>query len=159
VPTVEEVLGLIAEYRAHDILVAVDLKAENVEQDVVRLAEKHGVLDRLLFIGRTISEPGVRARIREASAKANVAVVANTAEEFPRAVSDSTTAWVYVRFLPSAEQVESARRSRKRVFIAGPTVAGNLPANWRHAAGAGVDAVLTDYPLELRTALRGVIQE
>lgn len=154
VPTVEEVLQLIAGYRQHDILVAVDLKAENVERDVVRLAEKHRVLDRLLFIGRTITEPGVRAKLLEASAKARVAVVANTAEEFPRAVSDPTTAWVYVRFLPSREQVESARRSRKRVFIAGPTVAGNLPANWRHAAGVGIDAILTDYPLELRTVIK-----
>ena len=50
-PTVEEVLSLVAEYRQHNILMAVDLKAENVEQDVVRLAEKHKVLHRLLFIG------------------------------------------------------------------------------------------------------------
>jgi len=37
VPTVEEVLELLAEYRQHEILVAVDLKAENVAQNVVRL--------------------------------------------------------------------------------------------------------------------------
>ncbi len=63
VPTVEEVLKLIAEFRRLDVLVAVDLKAENVEQDVVRLAEQHEVLDRLLFIGSTISDPQVRDRI------------------------------------------------------------------------------------------------
>lgn len=67
VPTIEEVLELVAEYRQHDVLIAVDLKAENVAQSVVRLAEKHGVLDRLLFIGGTISDPQVRAEIRAAS--------------------------------------------------------------------------------------------
>ena len=28
------------------------------------------------------------------------------------------------------------------------------PKNWGHAAMAGVDAILTDYPLELRAALQ-----
>ena len=60
VPTVEEVLETDHQYRQHDIVLAVDLKAENVEHDVVRLAEHHEVLDRLLFIGRTISDPQVR---------------------------------------------------------------------------------------------------
>jgi glycerophosphoryl diester phosphodiesterase len=51
VPTIEEVLKLVAEYQQHDVLIAVDLKAEGVEQEVVRLAEKHKVLNKLLFIG------------------------------------------------------------------------------------------------------------
>ena len=39
--TIDEVLELVAECRQHEVLIAVDLKAENVGQDVVRLAEKH----------------------------------------------------------------------------------------------------------------------
>ena len=83
VPTIEEVLKLVAEYQQHDVLIAVDLKAEGVEQEVVRLAEKHKVLHRLLFIGKTISEPDVRDRIKQSSARGHTAVVANNAEEFP----------------------------------------------------------------------------
>ena len=71
VPTIDEVLKLIAEYRQHDVLIAVDLKAANVGEDVVRLAERHKVLDRLLFIGRTISEPELRRNIKEASPEAH----------------------------------------------------------------------------------------
>jgi glycerophosphoryl diester phosphodiesterase len=82
IPTVDEVLGLVAEYRQHDVLIAVDLKAENVGQDVVRLAKQHKVLDRLLFIGRTISEPNVRDEIRSVSTQAHTAAVANNTEEF-----------------------------------------------------------------------------
>jgi glycerophosphoryl diester phosphodiesterase len=154
VPTVEEVFHLIAEYRQHVFLVAVDLKVPNVEKEIVALAEKHNVLHRLLFIGRTISEPTVRTELRKASAKAQVAVVANHAGEFPQAVSDSSADWVYVRFLPSKEQMESAHRAKKRVFMAGPTVSDNLPQNWQPAATVGIDAILTDYPLELRQVLR-----
>jgi len=56
--------------------------------------------------------------------------------------------------LPSKEEVEAVHKKGKRSFIAGSTVSGNLPDNWRKAAGVGMDAVLTDYPLELRTTLR-----
>ena len=154
VQTVEEVLELVAEYRQHEILVAVDLKAEGVEEDVVRLAEKHDVLDRLLFIGRTISDSKVREEIRAASRKAHAAAVANTADEFPAALAAPNANWVYFRYLPPKQQVEAVHRANKRAFIAGPTVAGDLPDNWRQAVEVGIDAILTDYPLELRTTLR-----
>jgi glycerophosphoryl diester phosphodiesterase len=154
VPTVEEVFALVGEYRDHDILVAVDLKAENVEHDVVQLAEKHKVLDRLLFIGRTISETQVRDAIKRASTRARTAAVANNAAELPGALAASNADWVYVRFIPSREQIEAVHRAQKRAFIAGPAVSGNLPDHWRQAARVGMDSILTDYALELRTTLR-----
>lgn len=154
VPTIEEVLKLIAEYRQHDVLIAVDLKAENVGQDVVRLAEKHKILHRLLFIGRTITEPKLRDQIKQASMKAHTAAVANDNEECPKALAEANADWVYFRFLPTEEQIEAVHRARKRSFIAGPTVSGNVPKNWQPAANVGMDAILTDYPLALRTALK-----
>ncbi len=154
VPSVDAVFQLVAEYRERDFLVAVDLKVEDVEKDVVRLAEKHKVLHRLLFIGRTISEPTVRTELRKASPKAQISIVANNAGEFPKAVPDVSADWVYVRFLPTKEQMETARRSKKKVFIAGATVSGDLPKNWQHAADVGIDAILTDFPLELAAMLR-----
>jgi glycerophosphoryl diester phosphodiesterase len=154
VPTVEEVLKLIAEYGHHDLLVAVDLKADNVARDVVRLAEKHGVLDRLLFIGTAIAEPKTRQQIAAASEKAHAAAVANSAEEFPAALAAPHAGWVYFRYLPPKEQMEAVRGAGRRTFIAGATVSGNLPNNWRHAAQVGIDGILTDYPLELRGMFR-----
>lgn len=154
VPTVEEVLKLVAEYNQHDVLIAVDLKDENVEQDAVRLAEKYKVLHRLLFIGRTISEPQVRDQIKRASTKAQTAAVANNPEEFPKALAAANADWVYFRFLPSTEQMNAVHGAGKRAFIAGMTVGGNVPENWRQAAGIGIDGILSDYPLELQTTLR-----
>lgn len=154
VPTIEEVLKLVAEYPDYEILIAVDLKGENVEQDVVRLAEKYNVLHRLLFIGRTISEPYVREQIKQASMKAQTAVVANNADELSKALTVPNVDWIYIRYLPTKEQMETLRVANKRSFIAGPTVAGNLPENWRHAAEVGIDGILTDNPLELRHLLR-----
>ncbi len=154
VPTVEEVFNLLGEYKQHDVLIAVDLKAENVEQEVVRLAEKAGVLHRLLFIGRTISEPLVRDRLKQASKKARTTAVANNADEFPKALAAANADWVYFRFLPSAKQMAAVRTAGKGSFIAGITVSGNVPDNWRIAVEAGLDGILTDYPLELRISMR-----
>ncbi len=154
VPTVDEVLKLVAAYRQHDILIAVDFKDENVEQEVVQLAEKYKVLKRLLFIGRTIQEPKVRANIKATSNKAQTATVANTSAEFAETLATPNTDWVYLRYLPSKEQVEAVHRAGKRAFIAGATVSGNVPRNWLHADKVGIDAILTDYPLELRAVLK-----
>lgn len=154
VPTVEEVLKLVAEYRQHDILVAVDLKAENVETDFVRLAEKHKVLHRLIFIGSTISDPKVRELIKKAATVAQTAAVANKSDEFPTTLAQPNSDWVYFRFIPSNEQIEAVHRSKKRAFIAGTSVSGNVPENWKKVVGLGIDGILTDYPLEVRTMIR-----
>lgn len=154
VPTVEEVLKLISEYREHNLLVAVDLKAENIAQDVVRLAEQHGILHRLLFIGRTISEPQVREQIAAACPQAQAAAVTNHLDEFAGALSAANANWVYFRYLPPKAQIEAVQRANKQAFIAGATVAGHLPENWQQAAHSGIGAILTDYPLELAELLR-----
>jgi glycerophosphoryl diester phosphodiesterase len=150
VPTVDEVLKLVSEYRQHDVLIAVDLKASNVERDVVELATKHEVLDRLLFIGSTISEPDVRDRLKRASPHARTAAVANNADEFADALAAPNADWVYFRFVPSPAQMQAVHAAGKRGFIAGSAVSGHMPDNWREAANARIDAILTDYPLELR---------
>ncbi len=154
VPTIDEVLELVAEYERHDVLLAADLKSENVEEDVVRMAKRHGVLDRILFIGRTIVEPDVRKRIKAASSDARTAAVANDADEFRAALTTGNADWVYLRYLPSQAEMKAVHRAGKRAFIAGPTVAGSLPANWQQAAEVGIDGILTDHPLGLATGLR-----
>ncbi|WP_339727447.1 glycerophosphodiester phosphodiesterase family protein [uncultured Gimesia sp.] len=154
VPTVEQVLQLAAGYKQHPILIAVDFKDENVEQDVVRLAKKHGILSRLIFIGRTIQDPKVRANIKATSPKAETAAVANNASEFPTSLADTSADWVYVRYIPSKAEMERVHQAGKRAFIAGPTVGGKMPENWQRAATVGIDAILTDYPLALRAVLK-----
>lgn len=156
IATLEQVFALLAAHRDAPVLVAVDLKGDDdeIERDVVAIARRHGVLDRLLFIGRAISLPEVRARLRRADNEAHVGCVANTPEEFPAALVDRHADWVYVRYLPSRREVERVHKAGKRVFIAGPTVAPREEENWRRATADGVDAVLTDYALELSRSLR-----
>ncbi len=154
VPTIDEVLALVAGYRDREVLIAVDIKAAGVEKELVQLAEKHDVLHRLLFIGRTISDAQVRERLKAANAKAQTAAVANNAEEFDQTLAAAHADWVYFRYLPPQSQMDAVRSARKRAFIAGVTVSGHVPDNWQQANKVGIDSILTDYPLELRSLLR-----
>jgi len=73
----------------------------------------------------------------------------------PAALADADADWVYIRFVPTAAQVEAVRRAGKRVFLSGPAVSGKEPANWRLARDRGVDALLSDFPLDCRQSWRG----
>lgn len=135
VPTVEQVMQLIAQYRHHDLLIAVDLKGMDVEQDVVKLALKHETLHRLLFIGRTITESKVRDAIKQVSPKAQTAAVANNPGEFADALGATNADWVYFRYLPPKEQMDTVRKAGKRSLLLGqrsvaaisPITGGMLP--------------------------------
>lgn len=153
VPTLEELFALVAQRKAPAML-AVDLKEPDCEADVVKLAQRHGVLDRLVFIGLAIEDPKVRAKLREAAPDAACAVLCPAAEKLDAAIADRSARWVYVRFMPTADEVKQVHAAGKRVFLVGPLVMGNEPANWAKARAAGVDAILTDYPLECRAAGR-----
>ncbi|MFO1004254.1 MAG: glycerophosphodiester phosphodiesterase family protein [Planctomycetaceae bacterium] len=153
-PTIEEILKLVAQYQQHDVLIAVDLKAEGVGRDVAQMAEKFKVTDKLLFIGKTISESEVRDQITSASKNAHTAAVANNADEFSKALAAPNADFVYFRYLPPRGQVEAVHGAGKRTFLAGATVSGHRPENWQQGANVGIDGILTDYPLELAAMLR-----
>ena len=154
VPTVDEVFALIAQYRHHQILIAVDLKAAGVGGRVVELAAKAKILHRLVFIGRTINSAPLRRQLREVSSAAEAAAVANSSSQFAQALAAKDATWVYFRYLPSAQEIREVHRVKKRAFIAGATVSGDLPKNWQHCQTVGIDGILTDYPLKLARALR-----
>lgn len=158
VPTIDEVLTLIAAHPASRGVYAVDMKADDdaVEADVVRLAKKHGVLDRLLFIGRTIDHADVRKRLRAADKTCRVAVLAQTREDLSAVIAAADADWVYLRFVPTADDIAAIRAASKQAIIAGPTVAAREVDNWKNATAAGIDAVLTDYPVELRRQVNGL---
>jgi glycerophosphoryl diester phosphodiesterase len=153
IPTLADVFNLVKTRRSA-VRVAIDLKTddEGIEADVVKLAQKAGVLPQLIFIGRTIDNADVRKRLRDASPDAAPAVLAATPDKLDEVIADPDSAWAYLRFVPDAEQVKKVHAAGKRVFVAGALVMGHEPANWAKAREAGVDLVLTDYPLEARAA-------
>lgn len=156
VPTIDEIFALVAEQSHDQGLFAVDLKetGDGLEDKIVRMAEARKILDRLLFIGLTIESPDVRSRLKKASPHAQTARLAATSDEITSVLADKDSAWVYVRVLPSTDDIRRIHSAGKRLFIAGPLVAGAEPANWQKATDLGIDAILTDFPLDLARQLR-----
>jgi arylsulfatase A-like enzyme/glycerophosphoryl diester phosphodiesterase len=153
IPTLDEVFALRAKFPASPGLIAVDLKEADTEEDILRLASKHAVVDRLVFIGRAITMPEVRQRLRKAEPRANVAVLA-TPETLDKTLADADANWIYLRHIPERAEVARIHAAGKRAFLSGPKVAPLARDVWKQAAGADVDAILTDFPLELARMLR-----
>lgn len=154
IPTPREVFELIGRHAHHVAVIAVDLKERDIEAELVRQAKASGVLSRLLFIGNAIDDPQVRRALRQEDRQTHVACLAQTAKDLPAALADKDSDWAYLRFVPTREEVDRIRAAGKRAFIAGPTVVGIERANWQAAMLAGVDAILTDFPLELADVSR-----
>lgn len=156
IPAIDEVFRVIAAYPSKANLFTADLKGEDelLESDIVQLANKQQILPQLLFIGRAIDHPEVRARLRQADPKCHVAALAQTQADVAQAIADKDSDWVYLRFVPDAATIASIRQAGKQSIIAGVKVSGLEKENWSQSAAAGVSAVLTDYPLEFRTQLK-----
>lgn len=154
IPTVDEFFALIHDRNNGSYLVAVDLKEAGCESEVVDLAVKHGVLKHLVFIGLAIENPKVRMKLKESRAAAACAALCPAADKLDDALEDASADWIYVRFIPTADEVKRIHAARKKIFLVGKLVMGNEPANWAKGRTAGVDAIMTDYPLECRAGWR-----
>ena len=158
IPTLDEVLKLVADHRGGDIMIAIDFKNDRrykkIEADVVNLAMKHGVLDHLLMIGAPIRDVWMRKRLHEAAAQAHIAVVANNLDELTYALKDKYADWIYVRYVPTEAEISSIHATGRKVFIAGKTVSGKETENWRRVTERRIDGILTDYSVELARQIR-----
>lgn len=151
----EELLALLQARKDPSIMIAVDLKVTDAtaEKELVEMGRRYGVLDQLVFIGLTIINPDVRAKLRAADPGTQIAALAQTATDVPASLADPYATWAYLRFVPDAEMVKKIHAAGRRVFVVGDTVAGHEPENWKKAQAAGVDSIMTEYPLECRRLL------
>ena len=156
VPTLEEFFILLKTSGNKNTMVAVDLKITDttIEKEIVDLANKHQVLPQLVFIGLAISDLEVRKKLKLADASAHVAMLANKLENLEPALNENYSDWVYVRFIPTAEEVKKIHNRGKKVFLVGMLVAGQEPGNWQLGKESGIDALLTDHPFACRNTWR-----
>lgn len=155
VPTLAATLHLIGERRHGPTVIALDVKSEAPMAEVVcREVERHGLLEDVVGIGAVIQSEELRRRFKAVNHGMPMARLILRPEEWDVGLTDATADWLYIRFLPDPGRVAAAHDAGKRIFVAGPLVAGNEPEHWRHFRRVGVDAVLTDHPLECRACWR-----
>lgn len=156
VPLLDEVFALLNDRKRSEVYAAIDFKIQDdrVAREVVELAEKHGVLRQLICIGIPIEDQAFRQQLKKANLQTPVARLALTPEQLGEVLDDTSADWVYLRFVPTREQVERIHKSGKKIFLSGAKVAGQEPENWMQARQSAVDAMLTDFPLECRAIWR-----
>ena len=157
VPTLSEALALIRERRRLPTVIALDLKSweQHLEGEICQLVASHGLTDQVLAIGMTIHSREVRERFKQANPLFSTAILVHSPAEWQEALSDDSADWLYIRFIPTLGQAADAHKGGKRILKAGPLSNGIEPQNWRRLRDVGVDAILSDYPLECRRALQG----
>jgi len=156
IPKFEDLLSLLKEQSQSNHFLAIDLKekGQNAEQELVSLAKKYGVLKQLLFIGNCITDQSMRKNFYEADRETQIAVLVNSPSDLEKGLQDPYANWTYNRYIPDKSSVEKIHSLNKKVFIVGSShIISDWKAGAEQAKEAGVDAVLTDYPLEWQKAI------
>ena len=152
IPTVGQVFEQVARHPPGPTLILVDLKVKDadVAPEMGKLVARHGLDANVVFIGNAIDDPKLREQLRAISPTLQIAVLAETTADFPKALADPHANWLYLRFVPTPEQVAEAHKLGRKVIVVGEPVAGIELKNWELVANAKVDAVLTNHPLKFR---------
>ena len=156
IPKFEDLLSLLKEQSQSNHFLAIDLKekGQNAEQELVSLAKKYGVLKQLLFIGNCITDQSMRKNFYEADRETQIAVLVNSPSDLEKGLQDPYANWTYNRYIPDKSSVKKIHSLNKKVFIVGSShIISDWKAGAEQAKEAGVDAVLTDYPLEWQKAI------
>ena len=147
VPTLEEVFKLTREHQRTPVTIALNMKviSPGIEQNIVRLVEKYDLFDQLFAFGQSSDSS---RRFKQANSKLRTTVYLNDSEadQFTAALSDPLADCLWVRFIPSAREMEQARKLGKQVWLA-LHIGENRPDIWDEARASKMDGICTDWPL------------
>ena len=154
-PTLHDLLEIAASHGRAEITLVLETKVDDPQMgaDVCRALNEHGLMDSALGIGAIMTSKDVRKRFIEADAGFNAACLANTPEDLKPALADEFSSWVYARFVPTPQQIETAHRAGKRLIASGPDVMENVDLAFA-AMCNGVDIALSNHPVDLAARWR-----
>ena len=154
IPTLEEMLSLVAERKRGRTIIALNVKdlTREGESELVTLVEKYKLLDESFAfdqseemsrrlktlnpafrIGRNVARQSIDARLEEGLV--DCFLLTST---------------------PTADEVSRLRQRGKQVLFnyAGSGDSRRNKKSWKQAANAGIDGLLTDFPLECQAVWR-----
>lgn len=150
IPTFGEALEVIAANASADPAIALDVKT--IEPDIIKLIckalNKHSLINRTVGIGIIQQSGDARRRFLQGDSRFQCASVANTQDALLMAAQDPYASWVYGRFVPTPEDVETVHAEGKRLFVSGTDVSTDVNCA-ADAVKANPDVVLTWHPSQL----------
>lgn len=156
IPTFEEVLAMIQKKdKARAVHIAINMKeiSPGIEEKVVRLVERFGMLDRVFAFG--MDETSL-ARYKAANPEFPVCRRAANKQELLSVSAQPGAEWIWISagadYDPEAAEIEAAQKAGKKLII---YLQQNQPERWSNAGHVGVEAICTDYPLEAQKVVGG----
>lgn len=154
VPTLEETLAVVKNRKRGSTIIALNVKQLTPpgEARLVSLVEKYGLLNESFAFDQS---PEMSRRLKKLNPKFRIGQNVNRNSLDARLQEDCLDVFL-LTFAPTAEEVNRLREHKKQVLFnfAGPGDARRNPAVWKQVRDAGIDGLLTDYPLECRGVWR-----
>ncbi|MFT4558271.1 MAG: glycerophosphoryl diester phosphodiesterase [Planctomycetaceae bacterium] len=162
IPTLEETLAHVARRKRGRIIIALNVKhvTREGEAELVALVEKYKLLSESFAFDQSDE---MSRRLKNLNPAFRIGQNVNR-QSIDARLEEGLLDCFLLTATPMAEEVLLLRKRGKQVLFnyAGSGEARRNTETWRRAAAAGIDGLLTDYPLEFRIVLRearGIGQE
>lgn len=153
VPTLEETLSLVSQRKRGLTIIALNVKdvTREGEAKLVTLVEKHNLLSESFAFDQS---DAMSRRLKKLNPAFRIGQ--NVSRQ---SIEDRLEEGLLDCFLltstPTAEEVSRLHEHGKQALFNFAGESRRDPQAWKQAASAGIDGLLTDYPLECRAAWRG----
>lgn len=148
VPTLEETFALIKKRRRGPTVIALNVKQLNPagEAKLVSLVEQYGLLEESFAFDQNAE---ISKRLKQLNPKFRIGQNVNR-KALDARLDENFLDVFLLTFAPTAEEVDRLHERGKQVLFnyAGPGNARRNSDVWRLVHTAGIDGMLTDYPLE-----------
>lgn len=155
VPTLEETLALVKSRKRGTTIIALNVKkiSQEGEGKLVALVEKYGLFDESFAFDQ---DAATSQRLKALNSKFRIGQNVGRKALDTRLKEDFLDVFL-VTFAPTAEEVNRMHKQQKQVLFnfAGPGETRRNPSVWKRVRDAGIDGMLTDFPLECRAVWRG----
>lgn len=154
IPTLEETLALVARRKRGRTIIALNVKhvTRDGEAELVALVEKYKLLSESFAFDQSDE---MSRRLKKLNPDFLIGQNVNR-QNIDTRLKEGLLDYFLLTATPTAEEVSRLRQDGKQVLFnyAGSGEARRNGETWRKAAAAGIDGLLTDYPLECRIVWR-----
>ena len=154
IPTLEETLALVQSKKRKNTIIALNVKqlTSEGEKQVVELTTKYGLLNDCFAFDQ---DDAMSRRLKKLNPKFRIGQNVSRGTLEAR-LNEGLLDVFLVTFVPTSEQVTLLRQNGKQIVFnfGGDGESRRNPETWNRARAAGIDGMLTDFPLECRRAWR-----
>ncbi|WP_339734792.1 glycerophosphodiester phosphodiesterase family protein [uncultured Gimesia sp.] len=159
IPTLEQTLQLIKERKQGKSIIALNIKQLNLdgEKKLVDLLEKYDLFEDSFAFDQSAA---MSQRLKKMNPRIRIGQNVNRKSIDARLKEDQLDVFL-LTFVPDKAEVDRLKRQGKQVLFnfGGAGEARRNPVVWNQVRAAGIEGMLTDYPLECRQVWKHADQE